>query len=141
MAKVGESQEARPRSKARGSAALPGECPYFSGIVGGENRPNAATMADMSESPEDEINRRVFKVRFTTMPPEMVERVRELTEMEPDALPTDSKTLADDLQTMAAMALNSHENVELLIQLLEQIGKTGSIEMTRPEPPPKRKRF
>jgi hypothetical protein len=43
--------------------------------------------------------------------------------------------MADDLQTVAGLALHLHEQVELLIALLREIGRVGTLHATPPEKP------
>lgn len=99
----------------------------------------------MGQSPDedDQITNRVIKARFLGMDEKILARLKAISEL--NDLPTDPKILADDLQSLAVLAMHTHENVEMLIGLIQRIGETGAITVTLPEKPPNeppnRKRF
>jgi len=88
---------------------------------------------------DDQITHRVIKAGFSAIDPKILARAKEIAEA--DVLPTDLKIIADDLQTVAVLALHTHENVEMLIQLMQQIGKAGSIKVDPPAKPTRRRRL
>ncbi|HTM55987.1 MAG TPA: hypothetical protein VL175_18310 [Pirellulales bacterium] len=92
-------------------------------------------MSSEPEGEDEDITNRIIKAGFTSVAPEIIARIREITAAEPSLLQTDPNALADDLQTVAALALHTHENVEMLIQVLQQLSKAGSISVTRPDKP------
>lgn len=92
-------------------------------------------------SEQERTEHRAIKAKFTSMDPAILARLRAIAAMQPDALSSDPKILADDLQTIAVLALHTHENVEILIQFLQEMGKVGTMIAERPEEPPKRGRF
>lgn len=72
----------------------------------------------MSDQPDDELtDNRIIRAIFPGANPNVIARVREISEA--DSLSTDPQSLADDLQTVACLALVVHERVEILIQLLQ----------------------
>ena len=95
--------------------------------------------AHMSSEPDkDDVTNRIFKAGFPSIDPAILARIQEIAATDTAALSSDPKVLADDLQTVAALALQTHENVEMLIQLIQQISKVGSLNVTLPETRPKR---
>ena len=60
----------------------------------------------MADEQDDQITHRVIKAQFTGADPKILARIRELSTMQPDKLPTDPKMIADDLQTVAGFALS-----------------------------------
>ena len=49
--------------------------------------------------------------------------------------------IRQSIQSLAVLALHTHENVEMLIDLIQKIGQTGTIGVVAPDKPPKRGRF
>jgi hypothetical protein len=79
----------------------------------------------------------IIKASFQVIPPEFLARIKEISEAE--YLPLDIATLADDVQTIAAVALYNAENVDLIVQLFERMASTGTLKVEKPEErPPKR---
>ncbi len=78
----------------------------------------------------------IIKARFQNIPPEVLARVKELSET--DNLATDPAAIAEDLQTVAGLAIRNAENIEVLIQVIERIAAAGTLKVDKPaEKPPK----
>jgi hypothetical protein len=86
-------------------------------------------------SDDDEIRNRVISAKFGTIDAAFLNRIQEITTTPIDKLWGDPKAMADDLQTVAGLALHLHEQVELLIALLREIGRVGTLHATPPEKP------